>query len=119
MTFFADKTLEPLKVEKVIEHVFDEESEEFETLVSDGENMLGIKRESNKDEFDKALLELLTDNAKNGATDALKDIVEVIKQVYSEGKRGYVEIGGYIVNPANFSAVKIDGISTRIQKLNY
>ena len=64
VTLFAKQTLNKLDIDKVIEEVYNDDSEEYKQVVMEYENYTGKKRDDNVDKFDKELLEYMANTIK-------------------------------------------------------
>lgn len=89
---------EKLTVDNEISVEYNEDSEEYESLCNRYESIVGFDRNKNKDKFDKELLNI------------------ICKDVTDRDFRGWIEFGGYILNPLDFSAVKFANFRTHIFK---
>lgn len=108
---------EKLTVDNEIGVEYNEDSEEYESLCNRYESIIGFDRNKNKDKFDKEILNLLSKDVSNRTNDKIKYIVGVYKQSLEDRDfRGWIEFGGYILNPLDFSAVKFTNFRTHIFK---
>ena len=108
---------EKLTVDNEIGMEYNEDSEEYESLCNRYESIIGFNRNKNKDKFDKELLNIICKDV----TDRTKKIMDKIIDVYKKSLtdrdfRGWIEFGGYILNPLDFSAVKFTNFRTQIFK---
>lgn len=108
---------EKLTVDNEISVEYNEDSEEYESLCNRYESIVGFDRNKNKDKFDKELLNIICKDV----TDRTKKIMDKIIDVYKKSLtdrdfRGWIEFGGYILNPLDFSAVKFTNFRTHIFK---
>ena len=108
---------EKLTVDNEIGMEYNEDSEEYESLCNRYESFIGFERNKNKDKFDKELLNIICKDV----TDRTKKIMDKIVDVYKKSLtdrdfRGWIEFGGYILNPLDFSAVKFTNFRTQIFK---
>lgn len=108
---------EKLTVDNEIGVEYNEDSEEYESLCNRYESIIGFDRNKNKDKFDKELLNIICKDV----TDRTKKIMDKIVDVYKKSLtdrdfRGWIEFGGYILNPLDFSAVKFTNFRTHIFK---
>ena len=106
-----------LTVDNEIGVEYNEDSEEYESLCDRYESIIGFDRNKNKDKFDKELLNIICKDV----TDRTKKITDKIVDVYKKSLtdrdfRGWIEFGGYILNPLDFSAVKFTNFRTHIFK---
>ena len=106
-----------LTVDNEIGVEYNENSEEYESLCNRYEGIVGFDRNKNKDKFNKELLNIICKDV----TDRTKKIMDKIVDVYKKSLtdrdfRGWIEFGGYILNPLDFSAVKFTNFSTHIFK---
>lgn len=111
---------EPLKVCREIEKTWDEDSTEYMELVKAYEEETKTKRGTTRkeqDEFDKKFLLYLTETSKESMGVDINKIINIVKQCFLGNCSGaVVEYGGYIINPADFCAVKIEEPTIRINK---
>jgi hypothetical protein len=116
MSLFHRETMKELNIDKTISIEFDEYSEEYKELCATWKNVIGFERESDKDKFDKALMILMNEETKTQQKNIINNIEDVIRKVYKDGASGYVEFGGYIINPADFCAIRINEIKAKFFK---
>lgn len=108
---------EKLTVDNVIGMEYNEDSEEYESLCNRYESVIGFNRNKNKEKFDKEILNLLSKDVSNRTKDKIDNIVAVYKKSLTDRDfRGWIEFGGYILNPLDFSAVKFANFRTHIFK---
>lgn len=115
---FVQKTSgEKLTVDNEIGVEYNEDSEEYESLCNRYESIIGFDRNKNKEKFDKEILNLLSKDVSSRTKDKIDNIVSTYKRsVTDRGFRGWIEFGGYILNPLDFSAIKFTNFSTHIFK---
>lgn len=77
---------------------------------------IGFERTENKDEFDKELLSIITADAKKEVMETIDNIMKVAKDVYREGKHGWIEFGGYVLNIEDFSGICINKFESNFSK---
>lgn len=108
---------EKLTVDNEIGMEYNEDSEEYENLYNRYESIIGFDRNKNKEKFDKEILNLLSKDVSNRTKDKIDNIVAVYKKSLTDRDfRGWLEFGGYILNPLDFSAVKFANFRTHIFK---
>lgn len=106
-----------LTVDNEIGVEYNEDSEECENLCNRYESIIGFERNKNKEKFDKEILNLLSKDVSNRTKDKIDNIVDVYKKSLTDRDfRGWIEFGGYILNPLDFSAVKFANFRTYIFK---
>lgn len=110
MVLYNKNNMEPLKIEKHIKQQWEEESEEYKALCAHYREIIGHERGNTyqeKDEYDKKVLKLSAEDAKRNMMDTVNIIEDVIRQCYTKRTGAYVEYAGYIINPADFCAIKV------------
>ena len=108
---------EKLTVDNEIGMEYNEDSEEYENLCNRYESIIGFDRNKNKDKFDKELLNIICKDVTDRTKDKIDNIVAVYKKSLTDRDfRGWIEFGGYILNPLDFSAVKFANFRTHIFK---
>ena len=116
MTLYHANTMKELRIDKVIEQSYNEDSQEYKELCKEYTEVIGFERELDKDEFDKELLKELAKQAEQFEMETVKQIENVVKQCYLQGKTAYITFGGYMINPKEFCAIRIDGFHTQFNK---
>ena len=102
-------------IDKNIKKDYNEDSEEYSTLVEEYTDIIGFRREKDKNKFDEELLKIISDTMKKEAKEQVDNIVRVVKKAY-EGKHAWVEFAGYVLNVQDFSGICISKFDTRISK---
>lgn len=116
-TFVQRKSGVKLVVDNVVSKEYNEDSPEYEELCELWRNTIGFDREVDKDNFDKKLLTLVAEQAKQTLKTSVEKIVRIFKCVWIDSKTpSFVEFGGYLLNPKDFSAIRISEIKTDISK---
>ena len=106
-----------LTVDNEIGVEYNEDSEEYESLCNRYEGIAGFDRNKNKDKFDKELLNIICKDVTDRTKKIMGKIVDVYKKSLTDRDfMGWIEFGGYILNPLDFSAVKFTNFSTHIFK---
>lgn len=103
-------------LDKCIKQEYDEDSEKYKELVEIYTERIGFERTENKDKFDKELLSIITVDAKKEVMETIDNIMKVVKDVYREGKHGWIEFGGYVLNIEDFSGVCINKFESNFSK---
>lgn len=116
MTLYHAQTMKEMRIDKVIEQSYNEDSQEYKQLCDMYQNKVGFEREHNKDEFDKELLKTLAKEAQQAEKETIEKIEQTIKTCYLKGVSAYISFGGYMINPKDFCAVRIDGFNMQINK---
>ena len=116
MTLFHKQTMKELNVKQTIAKEYDEDSQEYKELVIMYNDTIGFEREKDEKEYDKQLVVLLSEDAKKNIKESMQTIEEVIKTCYYKNVPAYVEFAGYIINPKDFCAVKVNGIDFHATK---
>lgn len=75
-------TMQKLVINEDVERVYDEDSEEYTELCNEYCNLIGFKREEDKDRFDKELMLLLAKNSKNVSVEKIEKIIDVTKRSF-------------------------------------
>lgn len=117
MTLFHKQTMKELNVKQTIAKEYDEDSQEYKELVIMYNDTIGFEREKDEKEYDKQLVVLLSEDAKKNIKESMQTIEEVIKTCYYKNVPAYVEFAGYIINPKDFCAVKVNGIDFHATKM--
>ena len=116
MTLFHKQTMKELNVKQTIAKEYDEDSQEYKELVIMYNDTIGFEREKDEKEYDKQLVVLLSEDAKKNIKESLQAIEKAIKTCYYKDVPAYVEFAGYIINPKDFCAVKVNGIDFHATK---
>lgn len=116
MTLFHAQTMKELRIDKVIEQSYNEDSQEYKVLCNEYTQVIGFARELDKTEFDKELMKELAREAKEVQKETIEQIENVVKQCYLEGKNAYISFGGYMINPKEFCAISLDGFDIQFNK---
>ena len=116
MTLYHANTMKELRIDKEIEQSYNEDSQEYKELCEVYKEIVGFARELDKDEFDKELLKELAKQAEQLEMETVKKIEDTVKQCYFQGTTAYILFGGYMINPKEFCAIRIDGFHTQFSK---
>lgn len=116
MTLFHGQTMKEMHIDQSIEKCYNEESEEYQSLCEEYRNVVGFEREENEDEFDKQLMLILAEKAKDSHKETVRAIEETVKNCYYRGTTAYILFGGYMINPKDFCAIRMDGLDIQINK---
>lgn len=116
MTLYHAQTMKEMKINNVIEQSLDEDSAEFSEMCATYEDVTGFERESNKEEFDKLLVEELIERAKEEQKARVELIENTVRNCYYQGTTAYVTFGGYMINPKEFCAIRVDGFDIQVNK---
>ena len=115
--FVQRKSGVKLVVDNSIKQEYNEDSPEYKELCNTWRNTIGFDRDENEDRFDRQLLMLLSEQAKQELGERVDKIVSTFKLVWLHPKTpAHVEFGGYLLNPKDFSAIRISEIKTDISK---
>lgn len=117
MTLFHKQTMKELNVKETIAKEYDEDSKEFKELIAMCNDTIGFDRELDEKEFDKQLVILLSESARETIKESLQAIEKAIKTCYYKDVPAYIEFAGYIINPKDFCAVKVNGIDFHATKM--
>lgn len=116
MVLYHAQTMKEMRIDKVIEQSYNEDSQEYKMLCDVYKEIIGFEREHDKDEFDKELLKTLAKEAEQAEKETIAQIEQTIKTCYLKGASAYVSFGGYMINPKDFCAVRIDGFNIQFNK---
>lgn len=117
MTLFHKYTMEKMTIDKIIKREYNEDSSEFKTLCENYKDAIGFERtEGNKDEFDKELMKELVKVSEDSEKETIENITEVIKQCYYKDTTAVINFAGYIINPKDFCAVRVNEFRYNITK---
>ena len=116
MTLCHAQTMKELRIDKVIEQSYNEDSQEYKDLCKEYTEVIGLERELDKDKFDKELLKELAKQAEQFEMEAVKQVEDTVKQCYLKGTTAYVTFGGYMINPKEFCAIRIGGFHAQFSK---
>ena len=116
MTLYHANTMKELRIDKEIEQCYDEDSREYKELCKEYADVIGFAREFDKDEFDKELLKELAKQAEQLEIETVKQIEDAVKQCYLQGTTAYILFGGYMINPKEFCAIRVEEFGVQISK---
>ena len=116
MTLYHANTMKELRIDKVIEQSYNEDSQEYKELCKEYTEVIGFERELDKDKFDKKLMEELVRQAKQLEMETAKQIENTVKQCYFHGTTAYITFGGYMINPKEFCAIRIGDFKAMFRK---
>ena len=117
MVLYHRKTLNSFAIDRTFKQEFDENSEEYKQVVFDYEKLTGTKRtKENADDFDSDLLTYIAEEFKNNQKEQIDKITNTVYNTYAEGKHCAISFGGYIIDVAEFCAIKINDFSARVSK---
>lgn len=107
-----------INVNKRLTKTWEEDSEEFKTLVEAYEEESKTKREeSNKNRFDESLLRYAAEQIEQNEKESRENIVRVFHSYcLGEADKGYIEYAGYIFNLADISAIRFNETKLRVRK---
>lgn len=116
MTLFHAQTMKELRIDNVIEKCYDEDSQEYKNICDEYTEVIGFEREEDKVAFDKELLTELAKEVKSVELEKINSIERTIRMCYFNDTSAYVNFAGYIINPKNFCAVRVDEFNVRFLK---
>lgn len=116
MDLYHKQTMQLLKIDTKVVKEHDSDSEAYKELCEHYRETIGYDREGNESKYDAEVAKLLSEDAKESLLGSVKTIMDVVKQCYREGYSGYIEFGGYVLNPEDFCAVRPYPIDVRITK---
>ena len=108
--------MKELRIDKEIEQCYDENSQEYKDLCKEYTEVIGFAREIDKTEFDKELMKELAREAKEVQKETIEQIEQVVKNCYYQGTTAYIMFGGYMINPKDFCAIRLDGFDIQFNK---
>ena len=108
--------MQKLNIDKVIRREYNENSEEYKTLVEMYEPVFNMKREENKDDFDAKLAESIGKDAGEQLIESVEKIAKVYKETILNDKNGWIEFGGCVFSAKDFCALQIDDYKVRVSK---
>lgn len=117
MVAYHKLTMQKLNIDKVIRREYNEESEEYKTLVENYEPIFNMKREENKNAFDTKLAEKVGKDAGEELIASVEKIMDVFKKTTESDKaRGWIEFSGCVLDAKDFCAIQIDDYKVRVSK---
>lgn len=116
MILYAKDSLKELVVDNSIKQVFDENSEEYKELCNMYGREIKFERKDFPNEYDQIVLKKASKHMQEVQKSTIEKIVEVIKTSFLKGNNSVVEFGGYIINPKDFCAIKVDKFNVNISK---
>ena len=117
MTLYHANTMKELRIDNEIEQSYNEDSQEYKDLCKEYTEVIGFERELDKDKFDKELLNELAKQAEQFEMEEVKQVEDTVKQCYLiKGTTAYITFGGYMINPKEFCAIRIDGFNAQFSK---
>lgn len=116
MVAYHKTTMQKLTIDKNIRQSYNEDSEEYKTICENYEQISGMKREENKDAFDKELVNYITTECGKQNKESVAKIMSVYKESILENKNAWIEFEGCVLNANDFCAIKLDGFSIKASK---
>lgn len=117
MVAYHKLTMQKLNIDKVIKKEYNEDSEEYKTLVEKYEPLIGMKREENESVFDTKLAESVGKDAGEELIASVENIMNVFKKTTESDKtKGWIEFSGCVLNAKDFCAIQIDDYKVRVSK---
>ena len=116
MTLYHANTMKELRIDKVIEQSYNEDSQEYKDLCKEYTEVIGFARELDKTEFDKELMKELAREAKEVQKETIEQIEQVVKNCYYQGTTAYISFGGYMINPKEFCAIRMGSFHAQFSK---
>ena len=96
---------------------YNEDSEEYKELCKWYESNIGFDRNKNKEKFDRELLTLLSTDVKHEGEQKIDKLTNIYKKFLEDKEMtGWIEFGGYIINPSDFSAIRFADFNVQIFK---
>ena len=94
----------------------DMESEEYKDLCRQYESQIGYLRTDDVDKFDKDLLLLLTEKAKETLKERVDTVIDVYRKVTVNGYLGCIELFGWILDARDISGINIKRYFVNVSK---
>ena len=116
MVAYHKLTMQKLNIDKVIRREYNEDSEEYKTLVEMYEPVFNMKREENKGDFDAKLAESIGKDAGEQLIESVEKIAKVYKETILNDKNGWIEFGGCVLNAKDFCALQVEDYKVRVSK---
>ena len=116
VTLYHKQTMKELDIDEHIEKVYNEDSEEYRIICEEYKSVIGFERKSDKEDFDRKLLEFLVNDLKRETMKTINSITDVIKKCFLQNYNGCIEFGTYIINPNDFCAINVKRFKTNISK---
>lgn len=117
MVLYHRKTLNSFAIDRTVKQEYDENSEEYKQLVSDYEKLTGTERtKENADDFDSDLLTYITEGIKDTQKERVDNITAKVYNAYAMGEHCAISFSGYVIDAAEFCAIRINDFSIRISK---
>lgn len=116
MTLYHAQTMKELKIDNVVEQCYHEESQEYKDLCEEYKEIIGFDRESDKDKFDKELMKKLARDALKVQKETIESIENVVRDCFYQGTTAYISFGGYMINPKEFCAIRVEEFGVQISK---
>lgn len=115
-SFLHNESGKTFLIDKVITQEYDEYSEEFKQLCKEFEQEIGMKRDTNKDKFDRELLETISKISKEQCKETVDNLSKIFRKHSKSNADGYIEFGGWIIKLRDFSAVMFKDLRVNISK---
>lgn len=116
MTLYHAQTMKELKIDNVVEQCYHEESQKYKDLCEEYKEIIGFDRESDKDKFDKELMKELARDALKVQKETIESIENAVKDCFYQGTTAYISFGGYMINPKEFCAIRVETFDVQISK---
>lgn len=113
---FHKLTFNDFEIKTEFEKVIDENSEEYEKLCEMYSSEVGFVRSSNPDKYDKVICKCIADYMRHEKMEVVTLINETVKDVFSKDICGYINFGGYVINPKDFCMVGVSEFEIRCVK---
>lgn len=117
MVLYHKTTMKEFCIDNTVKEVYNEDSQEYKQLCEEYKEIIGFERDSDKDSFDKELMNELMRLQKDIYVETIKQISDVVKKCYSENCTGYIDFAGYIINPNDFCAMSVKEFSYKFKKI--
>lgn len=117
MVLYHKTTMKEFCIDNTVKEVYNEDSQEYKQLCEEYKEIIGFERDSDKDSFDKELVNELMRLQKDIYLETVKQISDVVKKCYSGIYTGYIDFAGYIINPNDFCAMSVKEFSYKFKKI--
>lgn len=91
--------------------IIDEGSEEFQSLI----DACDFDETMSREQKVNSVIKQVKDICKYNTMEGIAKVKEAIKQVYLEDTNGYVEMSGIMMNPREFSLIRIANYSLNVE----
>lgn len=94
----------------------DTDSDKYRNLCDRYESKIGYLREDDEMQFDKDMLTLLTDKAKETLKEGVDKVIDTFRESSVGGYAGCIELFGWIFNLKDISGIRVIGYQVKMSK---